>query len=141
MQDDLRVWLTTKDADPYFYIGLIVSFVLFSSEIFVNSLVQSDFKYSFFFWLDIIATLSLIPDIRWINDTIGLIVNSTPSYLSVNAIPGVVSGAISSKFDVIDECGIGNFFEDPKGGEGPATDPSRPYHQALQVHLPVEQEG
>lgn len=69
------MWLTTKDADPYFYSGLIVSFFLFSTEIFINSLVQTDFKYSFFFWLDIIATLSLIPDIRWVNDQIGMIVH------------------------------------------------------------------
>jgi hypothetical protein len=87
----LRVWLTTKEADPYFYSGLVLSFVLFSSEIFINSLVQSDFKYSFFFWLDIIATLSLIPDITWISDLMGAIVNSQPSYLGVNAIPGEVS--------------------------------------------------
>jgi len=82
--------LTTKEADVYFYSFLVVSFVLFSAEIFVNSMVQTGFKYSFFFWLDIIATLSLIPDIVWIMDAIGAIVNSTPSYLSVNAIPGVV---------------------------------------------------
>lgn len=87
----MRVWLTTKEADPYFYSGLIVSFVLFSTEIFINSLVQPEFKYSFFFYLDIIATLSLIPDIIWISDVIGGIVNSQPSYLSVNAIPGEVS--------------------------------------------------
>lgn len=85
------MWLTTKEADVYFYSFLIVSFVLFSAEIFVNSMVQTDFKYSFFFWLDIIATLSLIPDIVWIMDAIGTIVNSTPTSLSVNAIPGVVS--------------------------------------------------
>jgi hypothetical protein len=85
------VWLTTKEADVYFYSFLIVSFVLFSAEIFVNSIVQTDFKYSFFFWLDIIATLSLIPDIVWIMDAIGTIVNSTPTSLSVNGIPGVVS--------------------------------------------------
>ena len=52
-----------KEADPYFYIFLIISFVLFSVEIFINTMVKDDFKYSFFFWLDIIATLSLIPDI------------------------------------------------------------------------------
>ena len=85
------MWLTTREADVYFFSFLVVSFVLFSAEIFVNSMVQTDFKYSFFFWLDIIATLSLIPDIVWIMDAIGTIVNSTPSYLSVNAIPGVVS--------------------------------------------------
>jgi hypothetical protein len=75
----------------YFFSFLVVSFVLFSAEIFVNSMVQVDFKYSFFFWLDIIATLSLIPDIVWIMDAIGKLVNATPSHLSVNAIPGVVS--------------------------------------------------
>jgi hypothetical protein len=54
-------------------------------------MVQIDFKYSFFFWLDIIATLSLIPDIQWITDLLSGLINATPSYLSVNAIPGVVS--------------------------------------------------
>jgi hypothetical protein len=53
-------------------------------------MVKEDFKYSFFFWLDIIATLSLIPDIEWIINACGIIINATPSYLSVNAIPGVV---------------------------------------------------
>ena len=55
--------MTNKDSDPYFYSFLLVSFVLFSLEIFINTMVKEDFKYSFFFWLDIIATLSLIPDI------------------------------------------------------------------------------
>lgn len=85
------MWLTDKEADVYFYSFLVVSFVLFSAEIFINSMVQPDFKYSFFFWLDIIATLSLIPDIIWIMDAIGKLVNATPSSMSVNAIPGVVS--------------------------------------------------
>lgn len=99
----MRVWLTTKPADPYFYAGLIISFVLFSTEIFINSLVQPDFKYSFFFWLDIIATLSLIPDIAWVSDLIGGIVQSQPSYLSVNAIPGEVSveSATSSRIQKV----------------------------------------
>ena len=80
-----------KSADSFFYILLIISFALFSLEIFINTMVKDDFKYSFFFWLDIIATLSLIPDIQWIIDACGYIINATPSYLSVNAIPGVVS--------------------------------------------------
>lgn len=64
--DDLRLWFTDKSADPYFYGGLSASFVLFTFEILINSCVVDDFKYSFFFWLDIIATLSLITDIGWI---------------------------------------------------------------------------
>jgi hypothetical protein len=53
--------------------------------------VIDGFKYSFFFWLDIIATLSLIIDIAWIMDFIGmLLVSSTSSGLKVNAVPGTI---------------------------------------------------
>jgi len=42
--------------------------------------VLEDFKYSFFFYLDIIATLSLINDIPWLlNPLVGL-VGSSPDY-------------------------------------------------------------
>lgn len=68
--DDFRLWFTSKDADYYFYGGLSLSFLLFTVEIFINSCVIDDFKYSFFFWLDIIATLSLINDIGWVIDFI-----------------------------------------------------------------------
>lgn len=64
--DDIRLWFTSKEADPYFFGGLAISFLLFTTEILINSCVVDDFKYSFFFWLDIIATLSLIPDIQWV---------------------------------------------------------------------------
>jgi len=70
---------------------LIVSFALFTIEILINSVVAEDFKYSFFFWLDIIATLSLIADINWILDRIGLLIGATPSYETVDVVPGVVS--------------------------------------------------
>ena len=70
---------------------MIVSFILFTTEIIINSIVVDEFKYSFFFWLDIVATLSLIPDVKWVLDLLGVLINATPSYESVNAIPGVVS--------------------------------------------------
>jgi len=68
--DDFRLWFTTKDADPYFYGGLSASFLLFTIEIFINSCVVNDFKFSFFWWLDIIATLSLILDIGWLVEAV-----------------------------------------------------------------------
>lgn len=64
--------------------------MLFVTEILINSIVLEDFKYSFFFWLDLIATFSLIPDIKWIVDALGVLVGTTPSYESVNAIAGVI---------------------------------------------------
>ena len=93
-----------------------MSFALFAIECFINSLVQTDYKYSFFFYLDIIATLSLIPDIRWLNDAIGEIVSAQPSYLSVNAIPGVVRIILHSI--MIDERAVGISGEHPEDSEG-----------------------
>jgi len=87
--DDLRLWLTGKDADPYFYAALSISFLLFSLEIFINSCVVNDFKFSFFWWLDIIATLSLILDIAWIVEVIAVLLAITPSSKSADAIPGM----------------------------------------------------
>lgn len=63
--DDIRVISTTKDADNYFFAAMTLSFVLFACEIITTTVVIDDFKYSFFFYLDIIATLSLINDIPW----------------------------------------------------------------------------
>ena len=87
--DDLRLWLTDKSADPYFYAGLSLSFLFFTLEIFINSCVVNDFKFSFFWWLDIIATLSLIPDIGWIVEVIAVLMAITPSSRSADAIPGI----------------------------------------------------
>ena len=64
--EDLVYWHTTKTADPYFLGGLLVSLALFSLELLVQSCVVDDYKYSFFFWLDFIATVSLVPDIAWL---------------------------------------------------------------------------
>ena len=66
--DDIRLWLTNKDADSTFNSGLLLSFIMFTSEIMLNTVAIDEFKYSFFFWLDIIATLSVLIDIEWITD-------------------------------------------------------------------------
>ena len=67
--DDFRLWFTTKKADVWIDGALIVSLVAFTVEILVNSCVVDDFKYSFFFWLDIIATVSIMVDVKILSDT------------------------------------------------------------------------
>lgn len=62
--DDFRLWFTTKSADVYMDAALIFSLVAFTIEILVNSCVVDEFKYSFFFWLDIIATVSICVDVN-----------------------------------------------------------------------------
>ncbi len=64
--DDFRLWFFTQTIDIYFYSFLTFALFMFLMEIMINSCVQDGFKYSFFFWLDIIATLSLLPDIQFI---------------------------------------------------------------------------
>lgn len=90
LQDDIRLIATDKPADVYFFASLTISFVLFTVEILTTTLVIDDFKYSFFFYLDIIATLSLINDIPWLLNTLVAVVGQRPDYEGVNAIPGVM---------------------------------------------------
>jgi len=87
--DDIRLWATDKPADDFFNVGMVISLLLFTLEILLNTVVIDEFKYSFFFWLDIIATLSVVIDIPWITDPLSdSLVNATPSNLKVNVIPG-----------------------------------------------------
>lgn len=88
--DDIRLWMTTRPADQYFVIGLSISFVLFTLEVLITSVVVDDFKYSFFFYLDIVATLSIVSDIPWMLNLLIILVGERSTLQSVNAIPGVI---------------------------------------------------
>ncbi|CEL96628.1 unnamed protein product [Vitrella brassicaformis CCMP3155] len=68
--DDVRLAGFYKPSDPYFYALFLISLLLFAFELIINSITKENYKWSFFFWLDIIATLSLVPDIPWVVDPI-----------------------------------------------------------------------
>jgi hypothetical protein len=68
----------------------MISFILFAMEVLFGSVVLEDFKYSFFFYLDIIATLSLINDIPWLLNPLISLIGNSPDYVGLNAIPGVM---------------------------------------------------
>ena len=86
--DDFRLWFFDSWIDPYFYSALIISFAIFGLEILLNSCVVDDFKYSFFFWLDIVATLSLIVDIAWLVQIIEVSLNMPQTYTSADVLLG-----------------------------------------------------
>ena len=88
--DDFRLWLTTKEADPYFFVGLVISFILFGLELLIQSCVVDEFKYSFFFWLDFIATLSVVLDIPWFTDYLSILFDIPESKYSMDVVPGVI---------------------------------------------------
>ena len=72
-----------------FFTLLTISFFLFTLEILITSVVNDDYKYSFFFNLDIIATLSLVSDIPWMLESVKRLIGQSPASDSVNVIPGV----------------------------------------------------
>mmetsp|Transcript_49471 Transcript_49471/g.115712 ORF Transcript_49471/g.115712 Transcript_49471/m.115712 type:complete len:873 (+) Transcript_49471:116-2734(+) len=68
--EDIRVAATHRPADVVFNIVTIIALVLFSFELVANVLAKDDYFLGFFFWLDLIATASLILDITWVYDAV-----------------------------------------------------------------------
>ena len=62
--DDVRLLIFTKPADSVFNILTLIAMFAFICEIVISSIAKrEEYLFSFYFWLDLIATLSLIFDI------------------------------------------------------------------------------
>ena len=68
--DDCKLAFFPKSADFTFNLITTLVLVLFVVEITINALSQESYFNSFYFWLDVISTVSLITDITWIWDQI-----------------------------------------------------------------------
>ena len=69
--DDLRLLFFTKSADWLFNLLTSISMLAFVVEIVISAIAKRDeYLFSFYFWLDVIATISLIFDISWVWDQI-----------------------------------------------------------------------
>ena len=66
--DDIRVLLIPKSADDAFFSITVLCFLLFLFEIVLSCIVKKGYTFSFFFWLDMLATFSMIFDIGWLMD-------------------------------------------------------------------------
>jgi hypothetical protein len=66
--DDIRSLAFTVAADDICYGVTCFCFVAFAVEIFFASISREGYFLSFFFWLDVVSTLSMIPDIGWVWD-------------------------------------------------------------------------
>ena len=62
--DDIKLLTTDVSADKYFTVITIISFFMFLIELIMASIGKPGYWLSFFFWLDLIATLSIISDIQ-----------------------------------------------------------------------------
>ena len=68
--DDLRLLVFTKEVDEIFTVLSGLALLAFSVEIVLASIGIPDYFSSFFFWLDLISTVSIIADIPPIWDAI-----------------------------------------------------------------------
>jgi len=68
--DDIRLAFFQKGADDTFYALTFISMILFFAELVLASIAKEDYFNSFYFWLDLVSTVSLITDIGWIWDEI-----------------------------------------------------------------------
>jgi len=64
--EDIRVASAPPSADTAFVVMSTICFVAFIFEFVAFTRWRDDYKWSFFFWLDLIACLSLIPDMTFI---------------------------------------------------------------------------
>lgn len=77
--DDIKTLGFSKSADNIFSSFVVICLVLFTFELAISFKYKDNYKWSFFFWLDLIAALSLITDIGWIWDELIGVSNSNNS--------------------------------------------------------------
>jgi class 3 adenylate cyclase len=80
--DDVRIICFPPSADGVFAFFISLSFILFVLEMVLYFWAKSDFSkgilrtkgyaFSFFFWLDLLAVLSMVPDVDWLASALGL---------------------------------------------------------------------
>lgn len=64
--DDVRIIAFNKDYDNVFYSVTAIGIMLYTVEIFLSCYAQPGYYGHFFFYLDIVSTLSMVPDCGWI---------------------------------------------------------------------------
>ncbi|OMJ85874.1 hypothetical protein SteCoe_12716 [Stentor coeruleus] len=64
--DDIKILGFSKSADDVFSSLFIVCLFIFFFDIILSFIYKRPYRWSFYFWLDLIATLSLVPSVSWI---------------------------------------------------------------------------
>jgi hypothetical protein len=68
--DDIRTIFIAKEKDEIFFGITLICFVIFMVEIIIGATCRQIYFLTFFFWLDLISTLSMLPDIGWFWDIV-----------------------------------------------------------------------
>jgi len=68
--DNIRIICFHSPADDFFSYASLVTMGVFLVEIMINFYVSKEYRFSFFFWLDLISTISIILDVNFISNSI-----------------------------------------------------------------------
>lgn len=78
--DDVKMIVTTKEADDAFSIVCVINMLIFTVEFIVSSLVVEDYFLGFYFWLDFVSIVSMLLDVHWFYD---VVINSVTGASSI----------------------------------------------------------
>lgn len=67
--DDVRLLTMNKQADPAVDACLLTVMGTFTLEIGLGFWLRPEYRWSMYFWLDILSTLSLVPDVGWFRES------------------------------------------------------------------------
>lgn len=67
--DDIRLLVGNSQNDTTFYVLTLICFSIFTIEIILSCYAKSDYLNSFYFYLDVISTVTLLFDVGWISDS------------------------------------------------------------------------
>ena len=70
--DDVRKAALPPGSDIITDVVLLLLFTLFVLEFVLSCVSRKYYTFSLFFWLDLIATLSILPDVLWVQNALGL---------------------------------------------------------------------
>ena len=96
--DDIRVLVLPKELDDLCYSLTLLLIVIFGSECALMIVAKEGYWNSFFFWLDLVSTVSLVFDIGWIMDNY---INDTVFINATSLIKTTRAGRITRVIRII----------------------------------------
>ena len=70
VSDDIRQLTCSKETDQIVWIITLIVMGVFTIELTISSFSKPDYFLSFFFWLDVVSTLTMIFDVGWVANQI-----------------------------------------------------------------------
>ena len=64
--DDIRIICLPKSVDDAFFGLTLFSFIAYCIEVVLACVAIDGYFNSFFFWLDVVSTITMLPDCGWI---------------------------------------------------------------------------